>query len=313
MADQDESESNLFLFGAGASRFSPGILPHAPPLGPQLFEQLHEADPFFGRLPSPAMQLFGSGNFEGAVGLLDMNFPEYMPTFQRLMAKYFTRYRPDHQRATYYHLLFRSLISNDIGFGVASLNYEVVAEMALQEELTAAGYSNRVLGGIFKPHGSCNFILDFGSNHLHNVTVVNSNPHGGDFLAPVRVMELEAAAEALRNPANKIAPAISNYGQGKRTRNSAPFIDSHRAQLATMIEQVKNVIIVGVFCDPESDPHLWNPIKKRERGVWVINPDMSLYSRHIPPAVQLFSTFEAMVAPSGWTTLEAVLNSKNTR
>ncbi|MDW9843625.1 hypothetical protein GOB05_27330 [Sinorhizobium meliloti] len=301
------TEYTLFIFGAGASHFSPGILPRSPPLGPQLFRHLFDFDNFFTKLPPEVLDLFGNQQFEKAVEVLDVRYPELMGRFQSLMAKYFVQFFPDKGRATLYHALFRQLIAANARFGIASLNYELVAETALQEECEAIGLKSMALQEIFKPHGSCNFILNFGNNSYRNVSAVNTNPNGGDFLAPVRVLDRISAMRTLSDPENKIAPAISNYGKGKRTRNSSPFIEGHRVQLRTSIEKAKHVIIIGVFCDPDSDPHIWDPLRERRRGVWVVNPDMRKYSEVIPASAQLFKTFDVMVAPESQTILSGVL------
>src|SRR5437588_667492 len=113
--------ASLFLFGAGASRFSGDCRPQAPPLGTDLFQALRARGSAVTRLVDDEHAAIFNGNFEEGMALFQERFEEHLSAFLREMALLFLDYSPGTNNA--YVSLIAGLTALRRHIVLSTLNY----------------------------------------------------------------------------------------------------------------------------------------------------------------------------------------------
>ena len=167
-----------FLFGAGASFGSGGVIaPHPPPLGGSLLTALRVSFAnSWGKLPEGPFS--GPGGFEEGMAQL---IKELAPPMQQLLedfALYFCQFTITHHDSNKYRAIWRFLQALSLRHRtlLCTLNYECLLEQMMDSFFyVLEGDVDRLDEGpgirILKLHGSCNLLQDFGD--LRGVSLIN--------------------------------------------------------------------------------------------------------------------------------------------
>ena len=121
-------KTNNFLFGAGASYGSVDCHPSVPPLGKDLFAELEKLGGVAASLSDARREAFRS-RFETAMSELYLNDSRLATALQREMSTYFSWFEP--KANNLYIKLFRYLIDEQRKFHIATTNYDLLIEHAL--------------------------------------------------------------------------------------------------------------------------------------------------------------------------------------
>lgn len=268
----------IFLFGAGASYGSGGILPEPPPLGFQLYKILQENYPAsWGSFPKEIDQAFSSNSsndFEQGMQVIYENYGEAIPSLMREMAIYFIQFRP-HNCATLYDRLINDLNAMGVLSRVlfSTLNYECVLDLSLIEQGYSISYfdeGNESVVPVWKLHGSCNMFshgLQAGPGITYGTGI---SWEGGvqAFLDVNRVVQHCLTETAL-------APVMSLYMRGKLLNVSPSSIHQLREAWSQKVAQSAMVVCIGVR-PIEDDSHIWEPIAKAESPLLFVGNHESL-------------------------------------
>src|ERR1700674_2532963 len=121
--------SVLFLFGAGASYGSGDCVPEPPPLGKDLFLKLVKAGGIARTVKPPMSELFIKDFEKGMAAFFTERNADVNP-FLRDMALYFLPFAPGPKNI--YVKLFSAIAKGDHAIVVATTNYEMLIELAIQ-------------------------------------------------------------------------------------------------------------------------------------------------------------------------------------
>lgn len=172
---------NIVLFGAGASFGSHDVLPYAPPLGSDLYDELRSSfSGTWGCLPPTFHQSFTNSFEDGMKVIWDSgDFSQNIAILMKNMGYYFSEF---HIRKPTNNLYFHFIkeLKPKIGDTLFStLNYDLIFELAANLNGLSADYwgdkyesSEQII--FWKLHGSCNirssgFSLDSGIHFTSGV------------------------------------------------------------------------------------------------------------------------------------------------
>jgi hypothetical protein len=248
----------VLLFGAGASFGAGGIVPHAPPVGGQLYPALIRAYPkLWEALPADASRVFAVQGFEAGMAYIWQRYSQSVNILQKSVAHYFAQFQVSNQPCAY-----RSLIS---GLGLrsttqrvmlATLNYDLTLDICLQMEQVRFGLgqsSERVV--LNKPHGACNIFNDSIQASSGVSFTAGVSFGGGDIKA---VPQIEASQRAA-NPNNVIPPILAIFMEGKPCQTSPELLVEWQRSFGAAVLAAKRVAVIGVH-PHVADTHIWTPL-----------------------------------------------------
>lgn len=274
----------VFLFGAGASHGATNVLPCAPPLGTNLYDELSTYSPAVwgrgsrvGRYGNELRKDFEKTLFkEVCMWNPSLDVLEWL----RPIALYFSRFSPDSSATDFYSRLLLFLRTKGLlrssTFG--SLNYDTIFEQAAYRLGMEVDYSAAENGEetvrVLKVHGSSNFIS--GDMERYKMYLTNPNSATGgkiNFLCPVRVEEVLRKRFADRQ--RLYFPVMSLYSFGKNNLIAGNQISEIRNKWQETVSRASLVVIIGVRPNSE-DLHIWEPIKNKTeeaRNLFYIGSD----------------------------------------
>jgi len=253
----------VILVGAGASFGAFDVPSRRPPLGDDLFESLVGAFPdTWGSLPDAVVATFRSDGFELGMAALR---EEAVHTQDSLidMSIYFSAFRllPGVNRYLALTVLLQSL-GPSVEFSFASLNYETYLEQSLARIGLGVLYGGEPRAGVdeafvrvIKPHGSCNFVADTGTNTFEGVTMVGGQAYIAG--APLKAVSLDEVAKARETG---FPSAMSLYAPGKPDMICPEFVARIREDWKSTIRDADAIVVIGARPMLDSDPHIWIPI-----------------------------------------------------
>jgi hypothetical protein len=301
----------VFLLGAGASKGAFDDPAFQPPLGTDLFGCLVEAFPnTWGALPDHVAADFHDEDFGFEKGMAALR-EEGEATQRALidMSVYFSRFRIPHTGTNRYLDLFKgvNLLASTASLTVGSLNYECLAEMSLcalgdatyywGAPPNAASRSVRVI----KPHGSCNFVADTGTNSITNVTF-----HGvGHYVESlVKVVGLD---EVVGGQLTGFPSVMSLYAPGKPDVMCHGFMQLLRTDWASAVNDADVLVVVGARPAVGSDSHIWQPILNSSALVLFIGDLDPVFQSEVGLRLSVLNTRFDSGLPSLMETLRALL------
>lgn len=246
--------TTVILLGAGASYGSLDVEPYPPPLGRDLFSRLEETGGVAAEMPAHISAAFRD-DFERGMAEYFEHTDGNIMRFQRELALYIAQFRPGKTNA--YATLINQIGLKSVTY--CSLNYDMLFESAAESlnfEVTYDIFRQNGQVRLLKPHGSCNFWPDLGSNIFHNCTF--SGNEIADVEAPIRPLNRDDTIRRCLED-NSFAPAIAVYAKGKDVRVSPSYTDEQRAKWTQAVGRAHNVFVVGLRVNPEDD-HIWGPL-----------------------------------------------------
>ena len=261
----------IVLFGAGASFGAGATVPHAPPLGGQLYSELARYDPKgWGDLPEAVRHEFGQG-FEAGMQAIWDTYSQGIAGLMRHMTLYLAQFAPDGSKTDLYSRFVEQLASRGVTSNVlfSTLNYECVLE------LSASGLGLRVhywqddleSGAIrvWKLHGSCNFL----SKNIQATRGALFSRGVGFEGGLQAVTPNDAVAYCLTNQG--LYPAMALYMASKPVQIGQAVIHSLQKQWGDYARAAKRLLVVGVRPYPD-DGHIWEPIAECAGAVGYVGP-----------------------------------------
>lgn len=251
----------IVLLGAGASFGSKKALPHTPPLGNKLFDDLVARGGIAARLPKEIQNKFRLSFEDGMLEYYKTTNGNIM-TFQRELAHYLARFSP--LPGNVYIKLIKSLNRSRVIY--SSLNYDLLFEIS-------AGYcnlnthytSNNHVDGVrlLKIHGSSNFWPDIPTGTIVGCTFMGSGR--ADIQAPIRPLnQKQTIYKCLQE--DSVAPAIAMFAPGKQVKISPDYVENQYAMWLDAVKIASKIFIVGVRVH-EVDTHIWGELGKVKGSV----------------------------------------------
>ncbi|MGD9108466.1 MAG: hypothetical protein PVI75_04775 [Gammaproteobacteria bacterium] len=261
----------VFLFGAGASYGTGGILPESPPLGNKLFFELKRCCPHSWRaLPSEVDNIFCELNFETGMGEIYKKYSMYIPMLMRDMAIYFIQFRPIQSKSLYCQLIKKLSKQNFGEVLLSTINYDCLLEYSvLNQGLTFDYHFNdndrsKKDFYLLKLHGSCNMFAG------------NINASQGVYYSANCVFEGGIAFSLNPNVVIEhflvktgLAPVMCLYMKNKPLSVSPAGINVIQKKWAEYVCNAKAVFIIGVAPNKE-DIHIWNPIADSPGNIYYV-------------------------------------------
>ena len=252
--------SRVLLLGAGASYGATGVLPHSPPLGAGLFDELRKAYPnAWGTIPESDRPKFVP-NFElGMKELWDSN-SHATPVLMRCIADYFARFRSDGS-GTYERLLQGLEDEGALGDTFFStLNYECVLETAARnhgfsrvEFFREAPTDDEALT-VWKIHGSCNFLP---ASVAGGAGAVSFSGAAVKWDGEMKIVDPSQVGPFVANSA--FYPAMAVFMEGKPVHSHQSAIATTQSWWAKAVSEAECVGVIGVHPNV-ADEHLWAPL-----------------------------------------------------
>jgi hypothetical protein len=217
----------------------------------------------WGSLPTEIVSEFEESGFELGMDALRAE-AEHTQAALIDMGIYFASFRLWPGTNRYLALVkFLQSLGPQIEFSFGSLNYETYLEQSLER----AGFDILYWGDppqhydhaftrVTKPHGSCHFVVDTGTN-----TFINNRFVGGQAYiagAPLKVVPLEEVEAASKTG---FPSAMSLYAPGKPNLICPEFVGKFHAEWEAQVEGADILVAIGARPMFESDPHIWVPIK----------------------------------------------------
>ncbi|HEU5002995.1 MAG TPA: hypothetical protein VFW71_09480 [Actinomycetota bacterium] len=250
------------LVGAGASfgAFDEG--PSRPPLGNQLYDRLVATYPgSWGELPKWIQDEF-QGDFGFEAGMVALR-QEALSTHQALldMSCYFGSFQlPTRGRNLYRNLIFAlDSLGPKFQYSFGSLNYECLLELSMANLGHPPYYwGNSMASGpravlVVKPHGSCNFVPDTGSNTIQVGHFVGGNAY-------IDTPHLKSIGLTPGYWNSSIPAAMSLYAPGKPNLVAPTAVKRLHNDWRRVIDRSDAILIIGARIIAEGDPHIWRPI-----------------------------------------------------
>jgi len=252
--------STVFLFGAGASYGSGDCTPSPPPLGPSLFSELRKRGGVAATVDSTLAATFEERTFEEGMAEFQKQRPAEVLAFQLEMARYFAQFEPGPN--CLYRKLVRLLLSTRTRFSFATLNYDLLIELAANAEGCGIGYPaiQHAAGTVpvFKLHGSVNFWTDIPAQMFSNIGI-GVGPGRPAIAGPgIRVL---TAAEAIArcDTENSICPVMAIYVKDKWVPISPDALKPHARLWCSPLSAARYVYVIGVRVN-QDDRHIWEPL-----------------------------------------------------
>jgi hypothetical protein len=269
--------STLFLFGAGASRFSGPCRPEPPPLGNALFEQLQVFSRVAASVSDDIAVEFRRDFETGMARFRETTRSHELAQFTREMARYFLRFEPG--PGNLYDVLVHHIVASRRMAVLATLNYDLLIEHVILSRDLAVTYGRSPLPKdgirVLKLHGSANFILDVPGTALLGdiITPTGERLIGGNFI-PVTP---EQARIWMRRE-DSLAPAMSMYALGKQTPFGTNLVADQQAGWREQVARATQIIVCGVRV-VEEDKHVWAPLARSTAPLFYIDPDPAPYQK----------------------------------
>jgi hypothetical protein len=264
----------VILVGAGASYGALDLPEARPPLGNRLFPVLVEAFPqTWGRLPPDVVEMFDNpdAGFERGMELLWQRSEAQNALLD--MSVYFTRYRllPGTNRYLSLLMFLRSYGSAVEQLSIGSLNYETLLEHSLTRANVPCFYAGWADAGpgyvrVIKPHGSCNFVPDFGGAVIQGISFSNVGVALAG--ANVKVVHLDEVEQEVRTTG--FPSVMSLYAPGKKDVVCPEFGGRLRAEWVSAVGAAEAIVVIGARPMLESDHHIWDSILASQARIALI-------------------------------------------
>lgn len=292
----------LFLFGAGASAFSGGCLPSAPPIGRDVITTIPWSEKVTAALSDELVEAFRD-NFEATM----VRFYEESPTAASWMLKdmglYFLKFQPT--PANHYVKLLTSLNVPLDRCVLATTNYDLLIEASLSYLGRSYCFPFPTTDGavcVLKLHGSCHFLPAVDTSRWHYVELVA--PYGNSVISSdeendIRVVTRAEAAMFCRST-NSIPPAMAIYGPGKPMLTGANFVTRRlQPRFRSLAASAAAIIVVGLHLNT-ADQHIWDPLAASPAPLYYVSRERDLFERwaadvHRGNAEWLCDSFEIAV------------------
>ena len=253
----------VILFGAGAPRGLPGIVPERPPLGNQLFGRLaHHYPATWGSLPTSLRTVFLHDGFEHGMAVIWKHHAARVPTLMRQMALYFlsfdillssTNVNPYCELA---QLVEDQTLDNTL---FSTLNYDCLLEIAFSSRQLPFNYFDESpdVSSIWKLHGSCNF----------RTVAENGSPDGGytgmrSSPGPIEHLPVAEAHEMWLWQSSDVAPpALSVNVRGSYEHSGHPQVLELLDRWGRAVREAETVVVVGARPHPD-ETQVWGPLSE---------------------------------------------------
>lgn len=257
----------VLLVGAGASYGAFDDESHRPPLGDQLFAHLVRFFPeTWGKLPEQMQSEFRkpADGFELGMSALREDGKHTQKALIDL-GTFFERFRIPSGINRYIALAARlESLGPNVEYAFASLNYETCLEQSLTQSDKTCFYWDdppkgpaRFYVRVVKPHGSCNFVVDTGTNMFFNNSFEIVGIYVGGSGCRLKVVPLEEVASAAKTG---FPSAMSVYASGKPDMICPDFVARLRTDWREIVAVADMVVVIGARSNIASDPHIWQPI-----------------------------------------------------
>ena len=258
---------NIILFGAGASFGSNDVIPYAPPLGGQLYNELRSRfRGTWGSLPSGLDQLFSNSFEDGMKSIWDSNnLSQNIAILMKNMGYYFSEFHIRKPTNNLYFHFIKEL--NDVIQNIlfSTLNYDLLFELAANLNGLSADYwgekyesSEQII--LWKLHGSCNirsdgFRLDSGVHFTSGVT----------FESPLRAMNQIETREYCTS-SEGLYPAMCLYMKTKPIQIGYREFKNRQQMWGTRVLTADKILVIGVkpYLD---DKYIWDPLTKSKAEI----------------------------------------------
>ncbi|MFH0344037.1 MAG: SIR2 family protein [Chromatiales bacterium] len=290
----------LYLFGAGASRFSGPCWPHPPPLGRDLFRELDRYRGIASRM-HPDLILAFEDDFERG---MDQFLSEQIPHVRQFlceMATYFCQFKA--LPGNLYGVLVELLNRNRKKATLVTTNYDLLIESALTRLGLAYYYQGRPVPkrsmALLKIHGSCNFLPDVPGN-LWNIGIDLSQAPRGSYVieSPIRPVHVNDWANIISFCAwpTPLAPAISLYHPDKNVLHCRDFVMRQRKEWELSVQNAEVIYVIGLRVQ-RVDVHIWGPLARATAPLYYVGGeenDFVVWANEVgrKNAYPLASTFE---------------------
>ncbi len=292
-------DSNVVLFGAGASAFGSGVRPKNPPLGDKLFSELDKLFPeFWGNISLGVQDRFHS-NFEEAMGYIWDTYPNAVqPPVQgipspydlmRILAIFFLQFEPDGTRSDLYlkftSLMFKAQKLDKVR--IVTLNYENLIEYAL----AAIGQPFRVL----RPHGAVHWWVQRPTLKTDNGRALGA---GLNIIGKVKNIDRRTVRKRMTEEGKY--PSMAMYMPSKRTQVGQRHLISHQIRFKSAVMTANKVAIIGARPNP-ADEHIWGVLAQVPGTLYYVGDqgpfdEWSNEYRPSSESIWLGSTFEESIS-----------------
>lgn len=258
------------LFGAGASFGSGPCVPHNPPLGNYLFEDLRKLGGEFSKLPENIVKEFDENGFEAGMALVEDNSTIINP-MQKEIACYLSKFKIKPENA--YFRFFNKIKSCLHNVTVSTLNYDLLIEQALWNNGLNVDYNAENQGVKFlKIHGSSNFLPYLPpTSSFRNITIIGA----ATYFEGLETRSVPSHDDVLRwcnDPHNEcLSPVFAIYQKGKRVVINSRIIEESQKKFVQSINESTLNIIVGVKYIPH-DNHVWDVFAASGAPLIVVDP-----------------------------------------
>ena len=269
-----DAMTTLFLFGAGASRFSGECIPCPPPLGGELFGALRARGGVAASVDSTLAAAFG--DFEAGMALFRSRYEGRTTTLLRETCAYLGEFKLGSRN--HYRTLVQGLHDLPDQIVLSTLNYELLLEQAIIEAGMRVAYSGppappRAIV-LLKPHGSCNFLPYLPGFSFHNVTFAGG-PGATAVDGQVRIVGADEARRFCRDE-DSLAPVIAVYARGKQVPFCPSFVGRIQEAWRAAVDSAARLFVIGVRTNPE-DAHIWGPLASSTAPLWYVGPDRTAF------------------------------------
>ena len=209
----------------------------------------------------------------GVAQLRTSRSPRDLAAFLRDLARYFVQFTPGPN--SYYRRLTRAVIDADAQPVFATLNYDLLLELAILAEGRSVAYSGLPIPerhfAVLKPHGSCNFLPDLGSTTIRNSSIGFTNT-GAALIAPIKIAARQSDVVHFCDTEDSIAPALAMFEKGKQVPFCPSFVQGQLAAWGKHLAEADRAFIVGVRVNAE-DGHIWGPLSRCAADLYHVGPD----------------------------------------
>jgi hypothetical protein len=265
----------VILFGAGASYGAGHVLPHPPPLGPNLYDALAAQYPKEWGSESHIGKMWAAqlrDDFERTM------YEEVLPRvsslslleWHRRIAEFFAICRLDGGRRDMYSVLLSGLRTRGLleRVTLGSLNYDCLLEQAmlgfrLIVDYMLDDFASQESVPLAKIHGSANFI----TTDLFSKRAYITNANASSIECAFTALHVQNLERQLRERFSTYEPAffpvLGLYSPDKPSIVAPAKLQNLRNILAERIKRAMAVVLIGVRPNPR-DPHLWEPVAQSQ-------------------------------------------------
>jgi hypothetical protein len=269
--------STLFVFGAGASRFSGACIPQPPPLGHELFAALAMRPGVAASLDGDLADAFGK-DFETGMALFRERDDTRTTRFLREMAAYFAQFTVGPNNL--YIQLLSALNECRCRPVLATLNYDLLIEIAVGRVGKRVSYTTTAAKrdnmSVLKVHGSCNFIPELGGAEVKGIGFnLSGAPLASIIDAPIRIVDSDEVMQFCTGDGST-APALALYTRGKAVLYCASFVRRQQLEYEAASARARRIYVIGVHVN-ETDSHIWAPLASASAPLFYVGPDAAAF------------------------------------